>query len=200
MKRKREEPAAAAAAEPPAAATAHGSEPPPGAGPGGTVDLLAFADWVARDETRQSEKAADPESAWVAFRLASEEYGFPIASVREILRVEEIVRVPQAPPFIRGVTNVRGKVLPVVEIRSRLGLPPLVPTSESRIVVLAVGPRTLGLLVDGNVRVVKVRASQVEPPPEEIVSARTDYVTGVAKRPEGLLVLLEPAKTLVVKP
>ena len=58
----------------------------------------------------------------------------------------------------------------------------------------------LGLLVDGNVRVVKVRASQVEPPPEEIVSARTDYVTGVAKREEGLLILLEPEKTLVVKP
>ncbi len=196
MKKKREEPAPPPAAAEPAAAAPAPSPPAVTE----TVDLLAFADWVAKDAQKESAEAADAESAWVAFRLDNEEYGFPIENVREILRVEEITRVPQAPPFIRGVTNVRGKILPVVEIRTRLGLAPLVPTPAARIVVLEVGPRSLGLLVDGNVRVAKVRASQVEPPPEEIVSARTDYVAGVAKREEGLLVLLAPEKTLVVKP
>jgi purine-binding chemotaxis protein CheW len=196
MKKKREDTSATASPALPGAA----ADPIPGSvEPDGTVNLLAFADWVARDAQRDTAEAVDVESAWVAFRLDAEEYGFPIGSVREILRVEEITRVPQAPPFIRGVTNVRGKILPVVEIRSRLGLSPLVPTPASRVVVLEVGPRTLGLLVDGGVRVVRVRASQVEPPPDEIVSVRTDYVTGVAKREEGLLVLLEPGKTLVVK-
>lgn len=203
MKKKRDEPAPAPPTDAGAsgasgAATAAGAAPADPA-PGETVDLLAFADWVERDQEKKAVEQADAESAWVAFRLAAETYGFPIGNVREILRVEEITRVPQAPPYIRGVTNVRGKILPVVEIRTRLGLPPLVPTSASRIVVLEVGPRTLGLLVDGEVRVVKVRASQVAPPPEEIVSARTEYVTGVAKREEGLLILLGPEKTLVVK-
>lgn len=197
MKKKREESAATSTAPAPPAPQ---PEPAPAAaGEGGTVNLLAFADWVARDAQTATREAADEEGTYVAFRLEGEEYGFPIGNVREILRVDEITRVPQAPAFIRGVTNVRGKILPVVEIRTRVGLSPLVPTPAARIVVLEVGPRMLGLLVDGNVRVVKVRASQVEPPPEEIVSARTDYVTGVAKREEGLLILLEPEKTLVVK-
>lgn len=195
MKRKRDESPAAAFA-PSAGPPDAPREAPVSEGP---VDLLAFADWVARDAQQKTGQTVDAESAWVAFRLDREDYGFPIENVREILRVEEITRVPQAPPYIRGVTNVRGKILPVVEIRTRLGLAPLVPTGASRVVVLEVGARTLGLLVDGNVRVAKVRASQVSPPPEEIVSARTDYVVGVAKREEGLLILLEPAKTLVVK-
>jgi purine-binding chemotaxis protein CheW len=94
---------------------------------------------------------------------------------------------------------VRGRILPVVEIRTRIGLPALSPTADSRIVVLEVGTRMLGLLVDGDARVAKAKASEIEPPPEEIVSKRSDYVTGVAKRPEGLLILLDPERTLVVK-
>ena len=119
--------------------------------------------------------------------------------MREILRVGEVTRVPQAPPHIRGVTNVRGSILPVVEIRTRIGLPPLDPGPHARIVVLEVGERALGLLVDRVTRVAKVRVSEIEPPPAEIVTTRTDYVVGVAKGPGGLLILLDPARTLVVR-
>jgi purine-binding chemotaxis protein CheW len=98
------------------------------------------------------------------------------------------------------VTNVRGSILPVVEIRTRIGLPPLDPGPRARIVVLEIGDRAIGLLVDRVTRVAKVRAPEIEPPPAEVVTARTDYVVGVAKRPEGLLILLDPGKTLVVKP
>lgn len=187
-------PAAAGSAAPSAEAPA----PPPGAP--GTVDLLAFADWVTEQKDRSVEaESVDEERTYVSFRLDREEFGVPIASVREILRVDEITRVPHAPRYVRGVTNVRGRILPVVEIRTRIGLSPLVPTPAARIVVLEVGARTLGLLVDGEARVARVKASQVEPPPDEIVSARSDYVSGVAKRPEGLLILLDPERTLVVK-
>lgn len=199
MKRKRDEerpPQKEPPREPPAA----GAPPATTPGPRKTVDLLAFADWVAEGEEAAAEaEAVDPERTFVAFRLSTEEFGVPIENVREILRVTEITRVPHAPPYIRGVTNVRGRILPVVEIRTRVGLPPLSPTPDSRIVVLEVGTRTLGLLVDGGARVAKARQSQIEPPPEEIVSERSDYVRGVAKRAEGLLILLDPERTLVVK-
>lgn len=166
----------------------------------GSGNLLAFADWVSnRQELSADAEKIDPESSYVSFFLDREEYGFPIEYVREILRVDEITRVPEAPPHIRGVTNVRGKILPVVEIRTRIGLLPLVPTPASRIVVLEVAGRTLGLLVDREARVVKIKRSQIEAPPEEIISTRTDYVRAVAKQPGGLLILLDPEKTLIVK-
>jgi purine-binding chemotaxis protein CheW len=172
---------------------------PAAGGQAGTVDLLAFADWISESSAKGASEIVDPERTFVSFRLGSEEFGFPIRNVREILRVGDITRVPHAPPYIRGVTNVRGRILPVVEIRTRIGLAPAAPTAASRIVVLEVGSRTLGLLVDGDARVSKARDSQIEPPPEEIVSSRSDYVSGVAKRPEGLLILLDPERTLVVK-
>lgn len=172
------------------------AEPSPAEGP---VDLLAFADWVSKGQAGRAAAEAEEEKTFVAFRLDSEEFGLPVESVREVLRVGEVTRVPQAPAHIRGVTNVRGSILPVVEIRTRIGLAPLVPTPSARVVVLEVGERALGLLVDRVTRVAKVLVSEIEPPPAEVVTARTDYVAGVAKRPDGLLILLDPAKTLVVK-
>lgn len=163
------------------------------------VDLLAFADWVSEGQKARGAAEAVEERTYVAFRLEREEFGLPVGSVREVLRVGEVTRVPQAPPHIRGVMNVRGSILPVVEIRTRIGLPPLDPGPEARVVVLEVGERALGLLVDRVTRVAKVRVTEIEPPPAEVVSARTDYVVGVAKRAEGLLILLDPGKTLVVK-
>jgi purine-binding chemotaxis protein CheW len=174
---------------------------PAGASPAGeAVDLLAFADWVSAGQRGRAAAEAVEERTYVAFQLDREEFGLPVESVREVLRVGEVTRVPQAPPHIRGVTNVRGSILPVVEIRTRIGLPPLDPGPRARIVVLEIGDRAIGLLVDRVTRVAKVRAPEIEPPPAEVVTARTDYVVGVAKRPEGLLILLDPAKTLVVKP
>jgi purine-binding chemotaxis protein CheW len=164
------------------------------------VDLVAFADWVSERAEKEAPRAApDPERLFVAFRLQDEEYGFPVANVREILRLGEVSRVPQAPPHIRGVMNVRGKVLPIVEIRTRIGLPKLIPTPDARVVVLEVRERSLGLLVDRVTRVARVLQSSIEPPPSEVVSARTDYVSAVAKDKEGLLILLDPEKTLLVK-
>ncbi|MEO6323005.1 MAG: chemotaxis protein CheW [Thermoanaerobaculia bacterium] len=184
----------------PAAEAAPSGELSPAEEVRATGSLIAFADWVTnRQEQAKDAEKIDPETSYVSFFLDREEYGLPIENVREILRVDEITRVPQAPPHIRGVTNVRGKILPVVEIRTRIGLTPLVPTPASRIVVLEVAGRTLGLLVDREARVAKVKKSQIEVPPEEIVSARTDYVRAVAKQPGGLLFLLDPEKTLVVR-
>jgi purine-binding chemotaxis protein CheW len=160
--------------------------------------LLAFADDVARQQAAVSAPAPDPELHLVTFRLEREAFAVPIDRVREVVRVTDVTRVPEAPPHIRGVTNLRGKVLPVVELRTRLGLSPAVITPSSRILVVEAHNRVLGLLVDGVSRVVKVPSSSVVPPPDEVLSERTDYIPGVARMGETLLILLDLDRALLL--
>jgi purine-binding chemotaxis protein CheW len=160
-----------------------------GAGPGGH-GLLRFADEVsASGPAEASPPAADLHL--VTFVLEREEYGVPVHRVREVIRVGEITRVPQAPEHVRGVTNLRGRILPVVELRSRLGLPPAVLTPRSRILVTDVQGRVLGLLVDAVLQVTRIPADTVQPAPEDVMTPQADWLAGVARRPDRLLILLE---------
>lgn len=160
-----------------------------GAGPVGH-GLLRFADEVsASGPAEASTPAADLHL--VTFVLEREEYGVPVHRVREVIRVGEITRVPQAPEHVRGVTNLRGRILPVVELRSRLGLPPAVLTPRSRILVTDVQGRVLGLLVDAVLQVTRIPADTVQPAPEDVMTPQADWLAGVARRPDRLLILLE---------
>jgi purine-binding chemotaxis protein CheW len=132
----------------------------------------------------------------LTFGLDREEFGIPVTQVREVIRVTEITRVPQVPPHVRGVTNLRGRILPVVEIRTRLGLEPAVITPTARIVVVEVLSRVLGLLVDRVSQVTRLPSDSVVPPPDEVVSAEADYVTGVARWDSRLIILLDLDKVL----
>jgi purine-binding chemotaxis protein CheW len=155
-------------------------------------DLLAFADWVSETSAQPSAPGlADPERLYLAFDLDGEAYGVPVERVLEVLRVEEIQRVPRAPAHVRGVTNVRGAILPVVEVRTRIGLAPLALTPAARIVRLEVGGRSLGLLVDRVTGLQKVLASQVEPA-AGVVAGWSACLSGMAQGPFGLLALLDP--------
>lgn len=162
--------------------------------------LLRFADAVER-QTAAAEVVPAPagELHLVTFALDREEYGVPVAQVREVIRVADITRVPQAPPHVRGVTNLRGRILPVVELRSRLGLAPVAPTARSRIVVVEVADRVLGLLVDAVLQVVKVPVETVAPPPEEVLSADSGYLGGVARWDGRLIILLELEQALLLQ-
>jgi len=111
--------------------------------------------------------------------------------------VAEITRVPQAPPHVRGVANLRGRILAVVELRSRLGLAPAELTPRSRVVVVEVRGRVLGLLVDAVSQVTKVPQASVVPAPEEVVSGDAGYVTGVARWQSRLIILLDLEKALL---
>lgn len=133
----------------------------------------------------------------VTFVLDREEYGIPVVQVREVIRVSEITRVPQAPAHVRGVTNLRGRILPVVEIRTQLGLEPGVVSPRSRIVVVEVHDRVIGLLVDAVLQVAKVPLDTVAPPPDEVLSPQVDYISGVARWSSRLIILLELEKALL---
>ena len=166
----------------------------------GRESLLGFADQLERMSGEAAVAAPEVELHLVTFRLDAEEFGVPIFSVREIIRVGDITRVPQSPAHIRGVTNLRGRILPVVEIRTRLGLSPAVESPRSRIVVVEAHGRVLGLLVDAVSHVLKVPESSVLPPPEEVITVRTDYITGVARVVNRLIILVDLDKALLLDP
>lgn len=135
---------------------------------------------------------------WVSFRLQGETYALPVARVQEIVRVDSITRVPGGPREIRGVTNVRGRVLPVVDLRARLGLEPDDPSPRSRVLMAEARGRRIGLLVDEVRTVERIDLLAVEPPPQEVRTERSEFVLGVLRRDRDLTILLEVDRVLLL--
>jgi purine-binding chemotaxis protein CheW len=161
--------------------------------------LLRFADTVDQDAAPASAPVVPgPGLHLVTFALDREEFGIRVDQVREIIRVGEITRVPQAPAHVRGVANLRGRILAVVEIRTRLGLTAAVLTPRSRIIVVEIRGRILGILVDAVLQVTKVPVETVTAAPEEVLSAQSDYISGVARWNSRLIILLDVAKVLLL--
>ncbi|HEY7065178.1 MAG TPA: chemotaxis protein CheW [Chloroflexota bacterium] len=136
-----------------------------------------------------SEQAVEEQV--VVLELAGEAYGVAIERVQEIIRMQPITRVPNGPPGVEGVTNLRGRVIPVLDVRQRFGLPRTAPTRQSRIVVAELGEQAVGLVVDSVSEVLRVPAAAVEPPAALVLSADSPYVRGVAKLDERLVLLLD---------
>jgi purine-binding chemotaxis protein CheW len=126
----------------------------------------------------------------VSFVIGSEEFAIPILAVQEINRLMQITRVPQSPAFIEGVINLRGKIIPVMNLRTRFGLERLDDSSDARIIVVEVAQRTIGFTVDRVNEVLRIGADIVEPPPQMVCGIDTDYVEGVGKLKDRLLILL----------
>jgi purine-binding chemotaxis protein CheW len=136
------------------------------------------------------------EQQFVVFDLAGEHYGVNIAAVEGIIKLQAITAVPHAPTFVEGVTNHRGKVLPVVDLRRRFGLPRVPPTKDTRIVVVEMGGATVGLVVDGVSEVLRVDPASIEPPSPMVASAETTFIRGIAKLGQQLVILLDLAHVL----
>jgi purine-binding chemotaxis protein CheW len=138
---------------------------------------------------------------YMTFQLAQEVYGLEILAVREIIGLMEITRMPRAPDFIRGVINLRGKVIPVVDLRIKFGMAPVEATEQTVIIVVQcrVGDRalTMGLLVDLVLEVVTIEGAQIEPPPD-LGSATIEgqFIRGVGKTAHGVAFLLDTARIL----
>lgn len=127
----------------------------------------------------------------VTFVVGSEEFAISILSVQEINRMMQITRVPQSPPFIEGVINLRGKIIPVMDLRKRFGVEANKDSSDSRIIVVEVSGRVIGFTVDRVNEVLRINADIVEPPPSMVSSGvDSDYVQGVGKLDDRLLILL----------
>lgn len=164
----------------------------------GTNAVYAFADRLAEDQAGETAVVEEQSVPWVAFELAGESYALPIAAVQEIVRVAEITRVPDAPAVVRGVVNLRGRVLPVVDLRARLGLPAVDVDTTRRILVLPARGRLIGVLVDSVSAIERVRPSTIQPVPPDVLSDRSDYFLGVAQQEGRLLILLHAERVLLI--
>lgn len=146
----------------------------------------------------KGERQADTASTVqvVSFRLANEEYGIEITKVQEIILVGEITRVPQTSPYIKGLINLRSTVIPIVDLRLRFGMQEETATDETRIMVMNVGGKTIGIIVDAVSEVLRISKEQIAPPPPAVSGEGRDYLTGLAKLEKRLLILLDVDRLL----
>ena len=131
------------------------------------------------------------ERQLVVFQLGAELYGCEISRVHEIIRLQSVTKVPRAPAFVEGVINLRGKVIPVVDLRRRFGLPTADHTRASRIVVVEIGDQVVGIVVDGVSEVLRVNSAIVEPPSPVVAGIDSEYLHGIAKLADRLVILLD---------
>lgn len=132
----------------------------------------------------------------VGLRIGRETYGVPISLVREIVRVPEITVVPNAQKYVEGVINLRGKIISVVDLRKRFGETDVQSNKKNRIVVVELENRTVGLIVNAASEVLKIPPSDIEPPSSVFLNGEVDYVTGVGKLNNRLVILLDLNKVL----
>lgn len=138
----------------------------------------------------------DKELQVVGFRIGQETFGVPIALVREIVRVPAITSVPNAPDYIEGVINLRGRIIPVVDLRKRFREKVGERTKKNRIVVVELESRLIGLLVNSASEVLRIPPSEIEAPHDVFQEGELNYITGVGKLRGRLIILLDLNKIL----
>lgn len=144
-------------------------------------------------ETRTSNTAIE-QLQLVTFEVASEEFAVDILAVQEINRMMSLTRVPQCPPDVEGVINLRGKIIPVLDLRKRFGFPTLERNEENRIVVVEVKGKVLGFIVDRVHEVLRISSDIVEPAPTMVCSIDSEFIAGVGKLKDRLIILLDLCK------
>ena len=131
------------------------------------------------------------EEQLVTFSLGSEEFGVDIMLVQEIIRIPPITRVPKAPAYVEGVINLRGNVIPVISLRTRFSMDLVEETDLSRIIVLQVQTKVFGIRVDAVTEVLRIDSEAIEPPPPIALGIDSQFIRGVGKIGERLIILLE---------
>jgi purine-binding chemotaxis protein CheW len=136
------------------------------------------------------------ERTLVVFQLGEEEYAITVERVREVVKADRITRVPGAPPYVRGIINLRGRVVPVIDLRQRLGLG-AVTLERPRIMVVEDGPALVGMLVDRASEVLRLQSGQLQPPDEVLQGDQNSrFVEAVANLDGRLIVVLRPGELL----
>lgn len=132
----------------------------------------------------------------VGFRIGKETFGVPIGVVHEIVRVPDITSVPEAPEYVEGVINLRGKIISVVDLRKRFGETHIESTRKNRILVAEIDHKIIGLIVDAASEVIRLPQAEIEAPPEVFEENELKYVTGLGKLNGRLVILVDLTKVL----
>ncbi|RPF49938.1 CheW protein [Thermodesulfitimonas autotrophica] len=144
----------------------------------------------------EDENEDTQEDKFLTFVLADEEYGIEIRYVTEIIGMQKITEVPDVPPYIRGVINLRGKVIPVMDVRLRFGLPERPYDERTCIVVINVAEQAVGLIVDRVSEVLDIPKSEIEPPPQVKKGSGSRFIEGLGKVGDTVKILLNAGKLL----
>jgi purine-binding chemotaxis protein CheW len=136
------------------------------------------------------------ERQLVVFRLGDEVYGISIGTVREIIRMQTVTYVPDSPDFVEGVINLRGRVIPVVDLRRRFGLEVTETTNESRVLVVDISGDEIGVIVDAVTEVLRISEDSIAPTSSVVTTEDSYYIEGIAKIDEQLLILLDLDRAL----
>lgn len=136
------------------------------------------------------------ETLHVTFRVGTAEYALPASQVLHLESFERATHVPNAPAYVAGLVQVRGRVIPVVDLRARFGLPPVERTLDHRVVVVQAGTRVAGLLVDSAREVLRIDAASFEKPPEIIEQQSAGFVTGIATHAKRMFLLVDVPRVL----
>lgn len=142
-------------------------------------------------QSPSSGSAPEEQLQLVTFEVAKEEFAVDILAVQEINRMMDLTRVPQSPDDVEGVINLRGKIIPVLDLRKRFGFPTIERNEHSRIVVVDINDRVIGFIVDRVHEVLRVSRSIVEPAPAMVCSVDSAFIAGVGKLEDRLLILLD---------
>jgi len=127
----------------------------------------------------------------VSFHLDNEEYGVEVLKVREIIRMVNITHMPNTPPYVEGIINLRGKVIPIISMRKRFGLMDMESNNQTRVIIMDVGGELLGFTVDAVSEVIRVSANEIQPAPSVASGGiGQEYIEGVINHADRLLVLL----------
>jgi len=132
----------------------------------------------------------------VSFKIGTEEFGVDILNVQEIIKIVQITKVPNSPVFVEGVINLRGKVIPVIDLRTRLGLQKLEHDKDTRIIVVELSKSTIGFIVDAVNEVLRIPISITEAPPEIVAGVDSEFIKSVGKLDDRLLILIDLNKIL----
>ncbi len=144
------------------------------------------------------QEVSEREEQLVAFNLANEIYGVDIFLINEIIRMREITQIPRTSPDIEGVVNLRGKIVPILDLRKRLGLPDVERNANTRIIIVELSDCTVGMVVDGVTGVLRMKESHIEPPSQLVSDVKSDFIRGVGKSDSTLVILLNLDKVLRV--
>jgi purine-binding chemotaxis protein CheW len=157
---------------------------------------------MAVDKTKQQADPAARAGLYLTFFLSDETYGIEILKVQEIISMQEVTQVPRVPDYIRGVINLRGKVIPIIELRVKFGMEPIEDTARTCIVVVQVATGdhevTMGVIVDDVRDVVDIPADCIDPPPAFGASVNTEFIFGMGKLEDRVVMLLEVDEVLSI--
>jgi purine-binding chemotaxis protein CheW len=150
-------------------------------------------------ETAAKQNMSDELLQLVSFNIGDEEFGVDILKVQEINRMVDVTRVPNTPEYVDGVINLRGKVIPIIDLRRRFGMERKEKDKNSRIIVVELKGKVLGFVVDAVSEVLRIKKSVSEPPPPIIAGIDADYITAIAKLENRLLILLDLERVLTTE-